>query len=162
MTPSARKPVSPCTLALSPRQIRFASRLNWISRGSRPCVRHQPQFRLDCSAPMSPFSQSTTSIPLSASASAVLAPMIPPPITTAAARPGGRRSLSTESGRGVLETLDGVEYGLIICARRLLALRLETVPTPFVLPTSCPAAPRTALLLRQLHRCRLARPLDRE
>jgi hypothetical protein len=73
-----------------------------ISRGSRPIWRHQPQLRLDCSAPTSPFSHSTTSMPRSASSSAVQAPMMPPPMTTTPARSGKASSLTTGSGLGAI------------------------------------------------------------
>ena len=39
--------------------------MSGISRGSRPCLRTQPQLRLDCSPAMPPFSQSTTETPRS-------------------------------------------------------------------------------------------------
>ena len=38
--------------------------ISGISRSSRPFFRTQPQFRLDCSPAISPFSQSVTDSPL--------------------------------------------------------------------------------------------------
>ncbi len=62
--------------------------MSGISRESRPCLRHQPQLRLDCSPPISPFSHSTTGIFFFARNKAALVPMMPPPMTTTAARGG--------------------------------------------------------------------------
>ena len=66
----------------SPSQIRSASAISGISRGSRREIRTQPQFRELCSPPICPFSHNSTDKPRSDSSSAVEAPMIPPPITT--------------------------------------------------------------------------------
>ena len=69
-------------------------------RASRPMVRHQPQLRLDCSAPIRPFSHSTTEWPFSARNSAVDVPMMPPPITTTPARAGSAGVGGTRSTGG--------------------------------------------------------------
>ena len=42
---------------------RRLSMIRGISRGSRPCLRTQPQLRLDCSPAMSPFSHRATDTP---------------------------------------------------------------------------------------------------
>jgi len=47
---------------------------------SRPKVRTQPQLREDCSQASVPFSNSAQRTPPRASASAVLTPMMPPPM----------------------------------------------------------------------------------
>src|SRR5262245_12020963 len=73
------------------------SSISGISRGSRPILRTQPQLRLDCSAPSTPFSQRTTDTPRSARNSAVLTPAIPPPITTTSADAGKVASVAQAS-----------------------------------------------------------------
>ena len=76
--------------------------ISGISRGSRPILRHQPQFRLDCSPAMCPFSQRTVDTPFCARKSAVLVPMIPPPMITTSARAGSASSERTGSTRGAI------------------------------------------------------------
>jgi hypothetical protein len=71
-----------------PRHSRRLSIASGISRASRPMVRHQPQLRLDCSAPIRPFSHSTMEWPFSARNSAVQVPMMPPPTITTPVRTG--------------------------------------------------------------------------
>ena len=79
-----------------------------ISRGSRRDTRTQPQLRLDCSAPTSPFSHSATDSPRSTSSSAVQAPAMPAPTTTTSTRSGGAPSSSTgaRGGPGMAELPD--------------------------------------------------------
>jgi len=71
-----------------------------ISRGSRPCCRHHPQFLEDCSAAICPFSNSATGIPRSASVSAAHTPMMPPPIMMTSVSCGTSLSVGTWSGIG--------------------------------------------------------------
>ena len=87
--PLLRKPVSPPTCASMPAQRRRLSIASGNSARSRPIVRHQPQFRLDCSPAMRPFSHSVTETPFLARWSAALTPTMPPPTTTTSARAGG-------------------------------------------------------------------------
>ncbi len=89
--PLVRNPVSAPTSSFMPAQRRRLSMISGSSRGSRPCLRTQPQLRLDCSPAMWPFSQRTTGTPLRARNSAVLVPMMPPPTTTTPVC-GGRAS----------------------------------------------------------------------
>jgi hypothetical protein len=57
--------------------------------------RHQPQFRLDCSQAIPPFSTSTTFTPRLLRNSALVRPITPPPITTTSACDGRALSDST-------------------------------------------------------------------
>ena len=86
--PLLRKPVSPPTCAFMPAHRRRLSMASGNSARSRPIVRHQPQFRLDCSPAMRPFSHSVTETPFLARWSAALTPTMPPPTTTTSARAG--------------------------------------------------------------------------
>jgi hypothetical protein len=62
-TPVRRKPASaPASFCMSSHR-RNASRASGISSRARPCCRHQPQLRLDCSPPTWPFSISATECP---------------------------------------------------------------------------------------------------
>src|SRR5271163_4595255 len=87
--PLLRKPVSPPTCPFMPAQRRRLSMASGNSARSRPIVRHQPQFRLDCSPAMRPFSHSVTETPFLARWSAALTPTMPPPTTTTSVRVGG-------------------------------------------------------------------------
>ncbi len=80
--PERVKPRSAPTRLPSPSQRRWDSSAIGISLTSRPMTRTQPQLRPDCSWPTWPFSQTATEIPFSARNSAVVMPMMPPPITT--------------------------------------------------------------------------------
>ena len=100
--PLRRKPVSDPVKVLSSAQSRSASIASGISNGSRPILRHQPQLRLDCSAAISPFSHSTTGMPLRARKNAVQVPMMPPPTITTRARGGKSGSEATGSTRGAM------------------------------------------------------------
>jgi hypothetical protein len=100
--PHCRKPVSAPTRSFMPRQASSDLRMSGISRGSRPICRHQPQFRPDCSQAISPFSNSVTSMPRSASSKAVETPTMPPPITATAVRRGRVVSLTMGSTIGAM------------------------------------------------------------
>ena len=76
--------------------------LSGISRGSRPMVRTQPQFRLDCSPPIRPFSQSVTETPRCARKRAVLTPAMPPPTTITSEWTGASTSDCTGSTLGLI------------------------------------------------------------
>src|SRR5258708_4517144 len=75
-----------------------------ISRASRPAWRHHPQFRLDCSQAIYPFSQSTTGIPRLASVSAAKVPIMPPPMTTTLVAAGITSSEMMESTYGPMNS----------------------------------------------------------
>ena len=74
--------------------------INGSSRGSRPCWRHQPQFRDDCSPAICPFSNKATGIPRSASVRAAETPIIPPPMIATSVSLGSCWSEGTGSTRG--------------------------------------------------------------
>ena len=86
--PVILNPVSASPRALRSRQMRKLSIINGISSGSRIVRRHQPQFRPDCSPPMTPFSHNVVAMPLRARKRAADTPTMPPPTITTSVRAG--------------------------------------------------------------------------
>ena len=78
-----------------------------ISSGSRPCWRIHPQFRLDCSPAIRPFSNKTTLLSSCAKKNAVQTPITPPPITIASVSfgcgPAYVIGVFSEIGKGVIK-----------------------------------------------------------